>query len=94
MNAILVPSIELTVESGVGNDDVINPAMTMERSSDGKTWSDPRSRSIGKIGDYKRRAIWRRNGRVGRFELFRFTLSDQVKPVIIQLTADIMSADK
>ena len=91
MNSFFVPSIELTVESGVGNTTVVDPQISMERSSDGKTWSDPRSRSIGKVGEYDLRPVWRRNGYVNRFEIFRFTLTDQVKPVIIQLTADIVA---
>ena len=94
MQSVFFPSLELTVESGVGNSDVIDPQITLERSKDGKTWSGPISRSIGKIGEYTRRAIWRRNGRAARFEVFRFTLTDAVKPVIIQLTANIIGGDK
>lgn len=94
MQSVFFPSLELTVESGVGNQDVVDPVITLERSRDGKTWDDPRPRSIGKIGEYNRRAIWRRNGRASRFEIFRFTLSDAVKPVIIQLTANIIGGDK
>jgi hypothetical protein len=94
MKAIFVPSLELTVESGVGNDDVVDPVITMERSRDGKTWSDPRVRSIGKVGEYDRRAIWRRCGRVSRMEVFRFTLTDAVKPVILQLNAEIIGGTK
>jgi hypothetical protein len=94
MKSMFVPSIELTVESGVGNDSVTEPVITMERSRDGKTWSDQRTRSIGKIGEYDKRAIWRRNGRVSRFEVFRFTLTDAVKPVIIRLDAEIIGGAK
>ena len=94
LKSIFVPSIELTVESGVGNEDVEDPVITMERSKDGKTWSDSRARAIGKIGEYNRRAIWRRNGRVSRFEIFRFTLTDAVKPVILQLNAEIIGGGK
>ena len=94
MQSVFFPSLELTVESGVGNSAVTDPQIVLERSKDGKTWSDPIPRSIGKIGEYQRRAIWRRNGRAGRFEVFRFTLTDAVKPVIIQLTANIMGGDK
>jgi hypothetical protein len=92
--SIFVPSIELTVESGVGNLVVSNPVIAMDRSVDGKTWSDQRSRELGKVGEYSRRAIWRRNGRASRFEVFRFTLSDPVRPVIIQLNADILPGAK
>ena len=94
MQSVFFPSLELTVESGVGNAAVVDPQITLERSSDGKTWSGPIARSIGKIGEYARRAIWRRNGRASRFEIFRFTLTDAVKPVIIQLTANIIGGDK
>ena len=89
MESFLVPEIELTVESGVGNAAAPDPQIGMARSRNAKTWSDTRFRSIGKIGEYNHRAIWRRNGRSARFELFRFTMSDPVKPVIIQMTADI-----
>ena len=94
MQSVFFPSLELTVESGVGNSDVVDPVITLQRSTDGKTWGEPRARSMGKIGEYNRRAIWRRNGRASRFEVFRFTLTDAVKPVIIQLTANIMGGDK
>ena len=94
MQSIFVPSLELTIESGVGNPSVVNPVIAMDRSVDGKTWSDQRLRDMGKVGEYNRRAIWRRNGRAARFEIFRFTLSDAVKPVIIQLTANIIPGEK
>jgi len=90
MQRFTVPMIELTVGSGVGNTDATDPVMTMERSVDGKRWSASRQRAMGKIGEYNRRCIWRRNGSASRFEMFRFTLSDPVKPVIIQLTADLV----
>ena len=90
MNSFSVPYLELTMEAGVGNDAVPDPFIRMDRSLDGKTFKDERSRRIGKIGDYTRRTIWRRNGRAARFEVFRFTLSDAVKPVIIQLVADVV----
>ena len=91
MEAFLVPGLELTMEAGVGNDEVPDPQVWLDRSLDGKTWSDPRARPIGRVGEYGRRTIWRRNGRAPRFEIFRFTLSDAVKPVIIALWGDIVS---
>jgi hypothetical protein len=87
------PSLELTVESGVGNAAVEDPQIVLERSLDGKTWTGAIARGLGKAGEYNRRAIWRRNGRAARFEVFRFTLTDAVKPVIIQLTANIIGGE-
>lgn len=89
-NSFLVPYLELVMESGTGNDEVADPQIRMSRSTDGgKTWGDERSRNIGRVGEYDRRTIWRRNGRASRFECFRFTMSDACKPVILQLVADI-----
>ena len=89
MKPFFVPMMELTVESGVGDSTTPDPKIRMDRSLDGKIFFDDRTRSIGKAGEFGRRVIWRRNGRAKRFEIFRFTLSDPVKPVIIQLIADI-----
>ena len=90
MQSFTVPSIEATVESGVGNTAAPNPQIMMELSSDGgKTWSSPRSRDIGAIGRYKNRSIWRRNGRFARFVVMRFSVTDPIKPVFIQLTAEM-----
>lgn len=91
MESFVVPELELTVESGVGNADSVDPQVGLERSTDAKVWSDMRLRSVGKVGEYNRRVIWNRNGRASRFELFRFTISDPVKPVFIQMTADIVA---
>jgi hypothetical protein len=91
MQSFVLPELELTVESGVGNSSAVDPKVGLERSVDGKIWSDARYRSIGKVGEYNRRVIWNRNGRASRFELFRFTMSEPVKPVFIQMTADIVA---
>jgi len=91
MQPIMVPTLELTMESGVGNEFVSDPKIRLSISRDGgKTFDDDRTRDIGKIGEFNRRTIWRRNGRYSRFVVFRFVLSDAIKPVIIQLTADIV----
>lgn len=89
---VFFPSIELTMESGVGDLTTTSPKMTMERSLDGKTWTAPRIRPFGAEGEYGRRVVWRRNGRAARFEIFRFRMSDPVKPVMIKLQADVVGA--
>ena len=91
MESFLVSHLELTLESGVGNADVPDPHIKLEISKDGgKTWANGRVRRLGKVGEYQYRAIWRRIGRAARFDVYRFTLSAAVKPVVIQLTADIL----
>jgi hypothetical protein len=94
MQSLFVPSIELTMESGVGNSACPDPQIVMNRSIDAKNWDAPRMRAVGKVGAYNQRAIWRRNGRAARFEVFRFTYSEKTKFVAIQLTANIIGGDK
>jgi hypothetical protein len=90
MKPFSVPSLELTVESGVGNTSANDPVVRLEISRDGgKTWLPERPRPIGRIGEYNRRAVWRRNGRPNRFDVYRFTHSDPVKFAGLQLTAEI-----
>ena len=87
-NSFSISSLELTTESGVGNGAVTDPQIRMRRSLDGgKTFKDETTRSLGKVGEYERRAIWRRQGRASRFEMFRFTMTDAVKPAIVKLQA-------
>tara|TARA_R110000803_G_scaffold116412_3_gene184980 strand:- start:1494 stop:2948 length:1455 start_codon:yes stop_codon:yes gene_type:complete len=87
---LLVPSIELTLEAGVGNVDDTDPVISMSRSTDGKTWTPRRERRLGKLGEYGKRAIWRRNGRAASYEVFRWSISSKVKKVFIKLEADIV----
>jgi len=92
MKSAFFPSLELTVESDTGS--TVDPQIVLDISHDGKTWGTPRPRGIGKVGDYIRRAIWRKNGRAARFDVFRFTFSDPFKFVALQLTANIVGGRK
>lgn len=90
MQPFTVPRLELTIESGVGNADEEEPMIRMEISRDGgKTWSNERPRKMGRVGEYNRRAVWRRNGRTERFDVYRFTTTAPVKFAALQLTAQI-----
>lgn len=89
-NSIRVPRLELTIESGVGNEEDPNPAITMFRSLDGTDFKNGRTRLAGQAGQTRKRVIWRRNGRASKMETFRFTWSSKVKKVIIKLTANIV----
>ena len=88
-NSVKVSMVEITVESGVGNSDRPDPKISMDISDDAKTFKYERSRSMGKIGEYNRRAVWYKNGRSPRFRIFRFKMSDPVKPVITKLEAKV-----
>lgn len=81
------PETELTIESGAGltAGQGSDPQIRKSFSDDGgRTFSAEQSRSFGKIGEYKKRAIWRRNGRVPSYRVERFTVTDPVKANIIR----------
>jgi hypothetical protein len=82
-----VTQIELLPEAGVGTVESPNPQVVMERSLDAKTWLAPRAKPLGVVGHFRNHSIWRRIGRSFNRELFRFTISDKVKVVIIGLEA-------
>jgi hypothetical protein len=90
LSPFFVPYLELHLESGVGG--TTQPRVTMEQSKDGgHNYISPRRRTFGKQGEYTRRAIWRRLGRTKMTSSYRFTISDPVKVVGIQLVADIVA---
>lgn len=78
-NSFSLPSIELVCESGVGTKETPQPEVRLEISRDGVAFENPRTRCLGQTGDRQIRQIWYKNGRVSRFCVFKFTVSDPVK---------------
>lgn len=75
----------LEMESGVGlvSGQGSDPKITMQVSRDGgHTYGPPVESSLGKIGEYRTRAIWNRIGR-SRDWLYRFRVTDSVKTVFV-----------
>lgn len=67
------------LQSGQGED----PQVMMSRSRDGgKTYGNEQWRSIGRVGQYKARAIWNRLGQAFDW-VYKFRVTDPVKVVII-----------
>lgn len=90
MQEFSIPMLEMTAETGKTEGTISDPQIGMEISEDGGyTFRAARYRSLGKVGEYKRRAIWRRCGLIDRLAVIRFTVSDGVKTSLIQLTADL-----
>jgi hypothetical protein len=89
-DSVRVPSLEAVMETGVGNATVPNPKMRLSWSDDGgRTYNNERTRSIGKVGKYDHRAIWRRNGRFPRSRILKFEYSEKAKTTFLKLEADI-----
>jgi len=89
---VIYHALEVEFESGVGLSGGVqgqDPLACLEWSDDGgKTWSNQYWTSMGKIGEYQHRAIWRRLG-MSRVRTFRLTITDPVKVVILAAYADL-----
>jgi hypothetical protein len=76
-----VSRLELTTDPGQGliTGQGSDPMVMMRFSDDGgRTWSNELWRSLGKIGEYFLRAVWRRLGYTPHYRCFEFSMSDQV----------------
>jgi len=78
-NVFSVDEVYLDMETGVGAGQVM-----MQYSKDnGRTWSTERWVSIGDVGQYQQRVIWRQCGSARDF-VFRFRMTDPYKFVITE----------
>lgn len=83
--------IELVFEQGVGipSGQGADPQVMLRHSDDGgRTWSSERWRGLGKMGEFRRRAIWNRNGQA-RDRVYEYSISDPVRRTLILATADV-----
>jgi hypothetical protein len=82
---------ELLFEAGVGLNDGQgeDPQLHLRWSDNGgHTWSDEHWTSAGAMGQYRRRACWRRLGR-SRKRIYEVTLTDPVKAVWLGAWLDV-----
>lgn len=89
LKTLFFKSLQIDIESGVGSVLEDNPQIMMRFSDDGgRTWSNEMTASMGEIGQYKARAIWRRLGRA-RDRVFEVSVSDPVNAVFIDAQIDV-----
>lgn len=83
--------IHLDIDTGVGlpYGQGMDPQVVMTYSDDGgNKWSQERARSFGKIGQYKERCLWRRNGQ-SRQRIYQWRITDPVPVRINGAYADV-----
>ena len=81
--------LEIDFQFGIGNNDEPNPIVTLYTSSNGgKTWSNPLSVSLGKIGQWTTRARWHRLG-YARDRVFKVVITGKTKIQMLQALLDI-----
>lgn len=91
-NEVEITSLEIDIESGVGLDGLgqgTDPQIMLQVSKDGgRSFGTELWTSMGKIGETKARAKWRRLGQ-GRDIVFKVQVSDPVQVVMIGANAEI-----
>lgn len=90
---------QLDMEAGVGLDGAsttqgTDPQVMLQFSDDGgHTWSNEQWASAGKIGEKKKRPIWRRLG-ASRDRVFKISITDPVKVTLIGAELGVKVGDK
>ena len=85
-----INALELWGEAGVGLTDNTDPDVQMSFSDNGgRTYNNPTTRNMGRLGKYEHRTIWNSLGRISREVCFKFTMSDPVKYVFSKIDAQI-----
>lgn len=90
LKVIFTGEFEATFQSGTGLTlgQGSDPIVRMSFSDDGgRTFSSEFSRSLGKIGEYEHRSIWRRQGRIPVSRMIRLTITDPVVANLIRMSA-------
>ena len=78
-DGIFSKEVELFMQTGLGNAEVISPQIRMDYSDDGsRTFTSEISRSLGGIGEYKTRVRWKRLGRIANTRVLRWKVTDPV----------------
>jgi len=89
---LTIPQLQVDVESGVGltSGQGVNPQLMLEVSKDGgQTFTAVSWSSMGAIGQYTQRVIWRRLGRA-RDWILKLRITDPVKRVLTGASAEII----
>ena len=88
---LFMSSLQVDFETGVGtvSGQGQDPQAMLEWSDDGgRTWSNIYTASMGKLGQYNARTIWRRLGSF-RNRQFRLSVTDPVRRIILGAFADV-----
>lgn len=93
LNRTRIRRLRLDMESGVGTEGEAAPAVMLQISRDGgHTWGNELWTASGKIGEYLKRAEWRRLGQA-RDWLFKIRITDPMKVAILGAYIEIDEQD-
>lgn len=87
---VTMHAFEVTIETGPGDSTTPDPKVILTYSDDGgHRWSNEIWRTMGKVGEYRHRAIWRKLGQF-RVRQMRLQFPDPVRRLVIAYWANIL----
>ena len=88
-NLATMYAFEMTFETGIATSAAPNPQAMLTYTDDGgHTWSNELWRSLGKVGETRKRAIWRALGRF-RTRQIKIRMTDAARKLVISYYADV-----
>jgi len=81
-------SMWVDMEEGTGDYTTTDPQIMMRFRDDAGLWSNEKWRSIGALGKYRTRIVWRRLGR-SRDRVYEIKITDPVKAVVLGAYIDV-----
>jgi hypothetical protein len=83
--------LEIMFEAGVGiaSGQGSDPYVSLEISDDGKTFREAPIKRLGKIGEYRQRAVWHRLGQ-SRNRVYRAYISDPIRRKVVDTQAEVV----
>lgn len=82
-------AFEATTETGPGNPAAPDPQIMLQYSDDGgHRWSNEMWRGLGKVGEYRNRAVWRKLGQF-RTRQIKLRITDPVYRLVVSCWADV-----
>lgn len=86
---VICHAFEMDCETGVGNSAAADPQVMLRYSDDGgHRWSNEMWRTLGAIGSYRTRAVWRKLGQF-RTRQFHIRITDAVRRCVIGYWLDM-----
>lgn len=86
---VVMYSFEIVMDVGTGDTATPDPQIMLQYSDDnGHRWSNEMWRSMGRVGEYRTRAIWRKLGQFRQRQM-RIRITDPVRRFVVAYYADI-----
>ena len=92
---VFVSKLQLDMQTGLGMDNGASiPVASLSWSDDGgHTWGNEHFTTLGSVGAFRKRVIWRRLGRT-RERVFRVTITDDCPVYIIDALIEIAATGR